>query len=308
MQHVLLTGATGFLGSHLLEALLQQGYKVTILKRSTSDTWRIKHLLEQVSAFNVDEVAIEEAFKPKKIDVVVHLATLYRKFDNGSEVAPMVEANINFPIELFECSRRNDVKNFINTGTFFECDCSALPVRADAPIKPLNFYARTKVAFDGFLKQYQNDSKIITMRLYSPYGEMDNEKLIPILIKNILNGKKTKLSDGLQKLDFIYVDDIVSAYMKAIGSFSKRSIGHVTYNVGTGKPISVREVVSLLEQIVGHSIQKEWGAESSYDIPLVYADISETQSGLNWKPDFSIYQGLLNTFKYYESEMVHEDK
>lgn len=308
MQHVLLTGATGFLGSHLLEALLKQGYTVTILKRSTSDTWRIKHLMDQVMAFDVDQVAIEDAFKNEKIDIVVHLATLYRKFDNGSEVGSMVEANISFPIELLECARSYNVKNFINTGTFFECDCAELPLRHDSPIKPLNFYARTKVAFDSFLRQYQNDLKIITLRLFSPYGEMDNEKLIPILIRNIFSGKLTKLSDGLQKLDFIYVKDIVSAYLKSIESFEKKSSGHTTYNVGTGNPISVREVVSLLEQIVGQPIKKEWGEESSYDMPIVYADISETKSELNWKPEFSIYQGLLNTFKYYESEIDYEDR
>jgi len=176
MQHVLLTGATGFIGSHLLQALLSQGYRVTILKRSTSDTWRIEHLLDQVSTYDVDQVVIEEAFKADKVDVVVHLATLYRKYDHGCEVTPMVEANVSFPIELLECASRNNVKKFINTGTFFECDCSSLPIRVDAPIKPFNFYAKTKVAFDSYLKQCQSsDIKSITMRLYSPYGERENE-------------------------------------------------------------------------------------------------------------------------------------
>lgn len=307
MKHILLTGATGFLGSHLLEALLAQGYKVSILKRSTSDTWRIEHLLKQVSAYDVDQVAIEEAFKAEKIDVVVHLATLYRKFDNGTEVLPMVEANISFPIELLECAVRNDVKNFINTGTFFECDCSSLPVRVDAPIKPFNFYARTKVAFGDFLKQYKNDIKSITMRLFSPYGERDNEKLIPTLIKNIVNGKTTKLSDGLQKLDFIYVEDIVSAYIKAIESFKERTLGHVTYNIGTGQVTSVREVISLLEQIIGHPILKDWGEPSVYDIPIVCADISNTKKDLGWQPKFSVYRGLQRTLKYYGMELGYED-
>ena len=144
--------------------------------------------------------------------------------------------------------------------------------------------------------------KSITRRLYSTYSERDNENLIPTLIKNALNQNITELSDGLQKLDFIYVDDIISAYLKGIDSFKKRSSGHVTYNLGTGQPISIREVVSLLEQLIGYAIPKEWGVQSNYDIPAVYADISKTQADLNWRPNFDIHKGLQKTWEHYKME------
>ena len=89
-QHILLTGATGFLGSHLLEALLKEGHEVTILKRSTSDTWRIEHLLSQVTAFDVDVLPLQGVFEKNKIDCVVHLATSYRKYSGPEEVSEML--------------------------------------------------------------------------------------------------------------------------------------------------------------------------------------------------------------------------
>lgn len=124
MKTVLLTGATGFLGSHMLELLLQSGYNVIVTKRSTSDVWRIEHLLSKVQSYDIDTDSIETVFASNKIDAVIHLATLYRKFNNGKEVAEMVSSNITFPIELLEVGLRHGLKAFINTGTFFEYDCS----------------------------------------------------------------------------------------------------------------------------------------------------------------------------------------
>jgi len=189
MKHILLTGATGFLGSHLLEALLTQGYKVTILKRSTSDTWRIDHLLKNVSVHN-DNESLELAFEGKAIDTVIHLATCYRKFEETSDIEEMTKANIAFPSEVLIQGIKHGLKHFINTGSYFEYDCSAQPVIESATLKPFNYYASTKIAFDSILKSYSKTLKASTMRLFSPYGEKDNNKLIPMLIKKALSGER----------------------------------------------------------------------------------------------------------------------
>ena len=137
MKHILLTGATGFLGSHLLEALLAQGYKVTILKRSTSDTWRIGHLLNNVSVYDNNE-NLEFAFEGKDIDTVIHLATCYRKFEDASDIEEMTKANIAFPSEVLIQGLKHGLKHFINTGSYFEYDCSVQPVIESARLKPFN--------------------------------------------------------------------------------------------------------------------------------------------------------------------------
>lgn len=299
MKRVLLTGATGFIGSHLLEGLLLSGYKVVIVKRSVSDVWRIRHLLHKVQIYDVDSISLDEIFLRHEIDLVIHLATLYRRFDNSDDINEMVTTNISFPVELIEAGLKQGLKGFINTGTFFEYDCSSLPVGEEAKIKPFNLYARTKLAFESILSTYEDQLSICTLRIFSPYGEKDNDKLIPMVIQKALSGEKIELSDGFQKLDFIYVKDIVSAYLKVVEKMDSRNSCYMVYNIGTGTAISIREVVSIIEQKLGQEINKTWGAESKVDVPIVFADISRVVKELDWVPEYSISKGIERTIEYY---------
>jgi UDP-glucose 4-epimerase len=303
LPNILLTGATGFLGSHLLEALLEKGCKVIILKRSTSDTWRINHLLEQVKSYNVDYEVLHSIFEEQNIDYVMHLATLYRKFDNGLEIKEMMDSNVLFPTELLELSVKYKVKGFINTGTFFEYDCSKLPVDEYAEINPFNLYAKTKLAFETILKTYSNTLNITTLKLFSPYGEKDNGKLIPMIISKALVNEKIELSDGLQKLDFIYEKDIVDAYLCTIRTMEKKQgSGYSVYNIGSGMSISIREIVSIIEQQLNKPLNKVWGNVSKVDIPIAFADISKAIADLEWSPQHSIQEGIAKTIAYYKEE------
>jgi len=302
MKKILLTGATGFLGSYLLEALLKAGYRVVILKRSTSDIWRIEHLLNNLKVYNTDTDSLHQVFVENSIDVIIHMATLYRKFDNGQEVKQMIDSNISFPVELLELGIRNKIKGFINTGTFFEYDCSKLPVNESAQIRPFNLYAKTKTAFENILESYSDQLMINTFRLFSPYGEKDNFKLIPMIIQKALSDKKVELSDGLQKMDFIYASDIIDAYMKALSKmFDQRQAGgYQVYNLGSGEGVSVREVVSIIEQQLGKPINKVWGQPSKVDIPVAFADIKKAEAELGWVPKHSIHDGIAKTIEYYQ--------
>tara|TARA_R110000823_G_scaffold145002_1_gene275195 strand:- start:12953 stop:13885 length:933 start_codon:yes stop_codon:yes gene_type:complete len=299
---ILLTGATGFLGSQMLEALMAEEHKVVILKRSTSDTWRIENLLSNVVSYDVDRQPLERVFEEHSIDIIIHFATLYRKFDNGKEVADMIQSNVTFPVELLEIGVRNKIKAFINTGTFFEYDCSNLPVRESADIKPFNLYAKTKVAFESILGTYSDKISINTFRLFSPYGKKDNQKLIPMLINKGLSDERISVSEGFQKLDFIYAEDVISAYIKAIERLNALNFEneYQIFNLGSGRPLSIREVVSVIEQELGYSLDVKWGEKAAEDIPIVFSDVTKLISTLAWKPDHSIQQGISKTISYYK--------
>ena len=114
---ILLTGATGFLGSHLLEKLLESNYKIIVLKRSFSDIWRIQHLLQKVVYYDIDKVPLEKPFKENNIHIVIHTATLYGK--NNEPISDIVNTNLMFPLKLLETSLRFNLDFFINTDTFF---------------------------------------------------------------------------------------------------------------------------------------------------------------------------------------------
>ncbi|ALO46415.1 NAD-dependent epimerase/dehydratase family protein [Pseudohongiella spirulinae] len=307
MKSILLTGATGFLGSHLLECLVEEGYIVTILKRSTSDTWRINHLLDQVRSYDLDNDPLVKVFEEKRIDLIIHLATLYQKDDEVMKVIPMLRSNVNFPTELLEFAIRHKVKHFINTGTFFEYDWSAMPLNEQAPISAFNFYAKTKIGFESILQSYANKIAIVTLRLFSPYGERDNFKLVPSIIDKALRKNVIELSDGLQKLDFIYTKDIVSAYVKSIKYIEGRSIGYETFNIGSGNAISIRDVVSVLEQQLGYTVEKRWGKPSDLNEQIVYADIRKAKNILGWSPKYSIHDGIQRTLEYYKEKFRFEN-
>ena len=298
---ILLTGATGFLGSHLLEALLGNGYKVIILKRSTSSTWRINHLLNRVRSYDLDRVSLNEVYSDNPIDTVIHLATFYRKYASFDEVAEMVSSNVTFPVELLENGIRHNLRYFINTGTFFECDCSVFPISEYTPNKPYNFYAKTKLMFESILSSYQEQINILTLRLFSPYGERDNNKLIPMLIQKSLLGEKIDLSNGFQKLDFIYASDVIHAYLKALNRLKVGKYDYRIYNIGSGVGVSIREIVFLLEQLLGRSLEKSWSEVPKIDIPVVIADIARAKEELDWAPANTIGTGLAKTLQYYRN-------
>ena len=303
---ILLTGATGFLGSHILDKLVKNDYNVAILKRSWSDTWRINHLLDKIKVFDLDLTSLEKIFQSVKPEYIIHLATSYSKFDSDVDMNNMRKANILFPVELLEVGVKYGLKGFINTGTFFEYDCSQQPINEDSPISPFNLYAQTKLDFELILKSYSEEININTFRIFSPYGERDNNKLIPMLIQKALSKQIIQLSDGMQKLDFIYASDVADAYSEALKvMILKEKLGsYNVYNLGSGTPISVREIVSVVEQNLGEHINVVWGNPSTVDIPIAYADLTKIKKELSWIPSYSIHEGIANTIKYYRNKDI----
>ena len=234
MKHILLTGATGFLGSHLLEALLTQDYKVTILKRSTSDTWRINHLLEHVNTFDVDRMAIEEAFKNEKVDAVIHTACSYGR--HGQPTHEVVESNLLFALKVL------DAATLFNTDTFFNTDTLLA--------KYYNPYSLSKKHFVEWLKQRAQEIKVVNLRLEHMYGPKDAQtKFVPWLIGQLEQGvSRIPLTEGSQQRDFIYIDDVVSAYLLMLEKADQLP-KYTELDVGTGELTSVHDFVAAVFEV-----------------------------------------------------------
>lgn len=302
---ILLTGATGFIGSHMLTAFIENGYQVIVLKQPESNAWRIEPWLDQVVVYTTDD-SITQIFEQHKISAIVHLATFYNKLDKEFEVRKMLESNVVFPATLLEIGVKRGVKAFINTGTFFEYDRSAVLISEKTAIKPLNYYAKTKLAFEAILETYKEQISINTFRLFSPYGEMDNNKLIPVVIQKGLNSEEVQLSSGGQKLDFLYIKDIVKAYTLSLERFVKSDFQpeYEVFNLGSGISTSIKEVVSIIEEKLGVSVRKHWGEQENLNDLAVLADTTKASKILGWSPRFSIGQGIENTVLYYK----HKDQ
>ena len=300
---ILLTGATGFLGSHMLEALLKKNYKVIVLKRYNSDLWRISSFKGQAEFFDIDKISLKDVFASHKVDVIIHMATLYKKYEELSDINEMVDANVTFPAELLSEGVKHGVRGFLNAGTFFEYDCSKQPVDENAPAQAFNFYAKTKLDFEAILKTYAKKICINTFKIFTPFGEKDNPKLIASIIKKSLANQQIVLSEGLQKLDFIYAKDAVSAFISGIKRMENISFTpeYETFNLGSGDPLSIRDIVSLVEESLGHRINVSWGDFSKKDIKVAYADITKAKDFLNWEPYYGVRVGLSKCIKYYQN-------
>ncbi|MFV8336868.1 NAD-dependent epimerase/dehydratase family protein [Flavobacterium sp. RSP29] len=288
---ILLTGATGFLGSHLLEALLLKGNKVVILKRSTSNIWRIKHLIGEVISYDVDNEPLELAFTQQRIDCVMHTACHYGR--NGDSISQTVETNLIFSLRILDACLKFNTDTFFNTDTLLS--------------KHLNVYTLSKKQFVEWLQQNSDKIQVVNLKLEHMYGPKDDiTKFIPWVISQLkTNVPEIKLTKGEQFRDFIYVDDVVSAYLttlekvNTLNSFSQ-------FDVGTGKLISVKDFLRKLK----YNFHTDFGKTSAKllfgAIPyrsgeMMTVEVNNTALlDLGWKPKTSNDNGiqkLLNSYK-----------
>ena len=309
LNKVLVTGAAGFIGSQLTRKLVRGGFEVGIIKRENSDVGQIKDLLDKIAAYDVDLRDTQEVSKAVshfRPDAIFHLATYYAVEHEPQEVSLMVDTNVLGTINLLEASKESMVKLFVNTSSCFVYKESENRLRENNDLDPLNLYALTKIQAEQACSFYAEkyDLKTITFRIFPPYGPADHERrLIPYVIRSLLNGERLKLTTGKQRWDFVYVDDIVDAYFKLL-SVSDLPQKHETFNIGTGNAVSVREVVSRIKEIVGSELEPEWGVipHRKNEVWFTCADISKTETFLRWQPKIQILdEGLERTVKWYEN-------
>ena len=248
---ILLTGATGFLGSHLLEALLKQDYSVVVLKRSTSNLWRIEHLAGQYKSYNVDTAPLEKAFEEQRIDCVIHTACHYGR--NGDPISQVVEGNLMFGLRVLDACLKFNTDTFFNTDTLLQ--------------KHLNVYTLSKKQFVEWLTQQSDKVQVVNLKLEHMYGPKDDAtKFVPWVISQLQqNVADIKLTKGEQQRDFIYIDDVVAAYLTVLEQ-ARNLPKFSEFDVGTGQLVTVR---SFLEQL-RESYQANFG---SIDTKLAFGVI-----------------------------------
>ncbi|MDR2829545.1 MAG: NAD-dependent epimerase/dehydratase family protein [Methanobrevibacter sp.] len=300
-KNILLTGETGFIGSQLAEKFLKDGRKLIFLKRSYSNLWRVEDFIDNcdnLEIVDVDKVDIKDVFESFDIEGILHLATYYSKFHSSNEVNDMMYSNITFPTLLLENAVKNNVKYFINTGSYAEYSTDKIPISENSEILPFNLYASTKVAFEEILKFYNKEYglKTASLKLFTPYGLKDDEdKIIPYLIIKALKKEKIIIQSTSKKLDVLYVDDIINAYEKTIENIPKFKKNE-NINIASGISHSIKEIYDIVNSILGDTDVKF--LES--DVSEVRADISKAKVLINWKPKISLEEGLNLTIEYYK--------
>lgn len=307
IRRVLVTGAHGFIGSHLTRALLGQGDEVGILSRPTSDLSRIRDVAGRISSHSGDlrdpasvQMAVEEA----RPDAIVHLATYYAVEHRPGELGVMMDTNVKGTIALLEASRDRGISLFLNMSTCAVYREKEVPLEETDPVSPQNLYALTKLQAEEACRFYSDRLGVpaASLRLFPPYGPADNERrLIPYVIRSLLAGRDVKLTTGTQRWDFVYVDDVVAALLAALGK-PEKAVSAGTMNVGTCDPRSVRELVMRIHEKLGSKGNLLWGAIPHRKNEVWYNSGSpeKIRSVLGWEPRYSLDEGLESTIAWFQ--------
>lgn len=289
---ILLTGGNGFLGSNLLRRLVARGFNVLATVRVSSDLSRIADIKDKVRLVYIERTDFADLFRKEKIDAVVHCATNYgRKVTSPLSI---LEANLLLPLRLLQIGSENGLRCFVNTDTILD--------------KGISHYSLSKAQFKEWLKLYSDRMTCVNVAFEHFYGPGDdNSKFSTWIIQSLLKGaSEIDLTLGEQRRDFIYIDDTAEALLSVISHDMLREKGFVSYEVGTGSTVSIREFVALIKTLTGNSVTRlNFGAlsyrekevmESSPDLAAIKA--------LGWEAKMPLKDGLAMTIKL-EKERLH---
>lgn len=304
MEYILLTGATGFIGSYLLERLLEENNKVIILKRSHSNTFRIDDIIRKFSnniiLVNIDIEEIVAIFEKYTVKGIIHLATTFIKNPFHNDINIMTHSNLMFPIELLDYAVRYNVKFFINTGTYYEYSQEKLPITEYSKIDSLNYYSTTKIAFEDFLKYYNKEYniKVATLKLFTPYGPKDHDdRIIPYLIRNKLQNKEVNIRNPKNKITPVYVSDVVEAYIKLINIITSLERYEV-FNIASNTSYYIKDIDNIINQILSNYDTVNY-SKTTHSL----CNCKKANNILKWKPKIDIKTGLMLTIEYYRNNL-----
>lgn len=289
---ILLTGATGFLGSHITKKLVENGHEVFIIKRSFSDTSRISSVLNNIKFFDIDSVALSDIFFANRFEVVIHMATNYgRKGETGIQ---LLEDNLLFPLNLLSESIKSGVYKFINIDTLLNKFTSSYSLSKKQFVEWGNFYSRNNVI---------NFTNVKIEHLYGP-GDDDNKFIYWLINKMVSNVDNINLTEGIQKRDFIFIDDVVNALILIVNI---KEIKHKEFEIGTGSTISIREFIDLLKDEIERQSGKKIISKLNFGA-LPYRENEQLEVNVNlnniieigWHHKIQLKEGI----KYIVKEII----
>lgn len=308
---ILVTGGAGFIGSHLADKLIKKGNEVFIIDNlSTGSEKNINKNAKFYKADIVEKEKIEKIILDEKPDVIFHLAAQINVRKSTED--PVFDLNVNVIgtinlIDSFLKTGKQDKKFiFASTGGAIYGECNIIPTPETVEPFPLSPYGISKLTVEKFLNYYKEFKglRYVSLRLGNVYGPRQNPYaeagVVAIFTNKMLKGEKPVIfGDGNQTRDFIYVDDVVNAF---ILTMEKDADG--IYNVGTEKETSVNEIFELIKKYTGSDVEKIYGEEKEGDIRRSCLSTEKIKRELGWKPEYGIENGLKKTVEWFKEKIA----
>lgn len=251
-RRALVTGATGFIGSHLVHRLVADGWEVHALVRAPFGRVPAGVTEHEVPQHPEDLVGVVGDVAP---NVCFHLATRFQATHAPADVAGLVAANVGFGATVVEAVTATTRCPFVNVGTVWQ--------HFEGSASPTTLYAATKQAFEDVLGFYRDVEMLpaATLELSDTYGPCDQRpKLVPLLLAAARDGTTLELSPGEQLVDLVHVDDVVRALLAVAAAMLDGRVVSGTFAARSGLPVTVRRLVGLVELATGRALDVRWGA------------------------------------------------
>jgi len=292
-MRILITGATGFIGKHLVNYLQKKNIDITINLQPNE----LNPFNDLVKAITIDinnPQKVLNDFSEQKFDGIIHLATFYVKDHKIADISQMIEANIKFGTIILDCAVQTNIKWFINTGTFWQH-------YNNSDYSPVNLYAATKQAFEGIIKYYSENKMIDvkTLKLCDTYGPDDTRpKVFNLWKKYADTGEVLNMSAGEQLIDILHVDDIVDGFYILSILLNEKSIlikNDDCFVLKANKRYTLKQLSEIFEESINKKINIEWGK-----LPYRKREVMEPyEKGIilpNWEQKIDLLDGIRTLF------------
>ena len=308
-QNILITGGAGFVGANFVYKFLELGYKISIIEGRKTSLWRLKGIKNKININYIDlknYLDVEKFITKLNPQIILHFAAYGTYPRKQKDIRKIIDTNLLGTMNLVNACSKTKFKCFINTGSSSEYGIKEKPMKETDLLEPDNLYGITKAAATNYCQFTANrlNLPIITMRLFGVYGYFEEkERLIPTVIKSFLTNTELKLSSPKSVRDYIFIEDIVEAYLKAIKNIQK--VKGEIFNLGTGKQYSINEVVKTVKEITGSKIKPEYGKiKLGQTEPKNWlADISKIKRLLNWQSKNNLKGGLQKNIDWFKENM-----
>lgn len=303
----LILGGGGFLGSHLSEALLAQGYEVRIFDRPNLHRFKSSLPNAPLEWIEGDFVNREHvAHVVSGCDLVYHLVSTTLPRSSNENPAYDVETNVVGTLHLLQATREHKVRKVIfasSGGTVYGIP-QEVPIKESHPTEPICSYGIAKLAIEKYLSLFHllYGMEYCVLRLANPFGARQRvasaQGAVAVFLDKALRNEEIEVwGDGSVVRDYFHVSDAVAALVKATTYDGNTRI----FNIGSGVGQSLNEILDAIELLLGASVKRTYSPARAFDVPVSVLDISKAAEFLNWKPQISFAEGLSRTAQWLRS-------